>query len=105
MQQQQMHQGGQDYNNQNYHRPPSVNQQTSRPHSRTHSTEPPTSEEDGLLSYKHPPNFSEVMGLDFELEGGYGGGGSGQQFMPAGLNGDWQSDRDMRHRREMIQHM
>ena len=70
-------------------------------------------EEDGLLSYKHPPNFSEVMGLDFELEGGmvlYGGGGSGggqggQQFLPAGLNGDWQSDRDMRHRRAMIQHM
>jgi hypothetical protein len=59
-----------------------------------------------LLSYKHPPNFSEVMGLDFELDGGMGGGGGhGQQFLPAGLNGDWQSDRDMRHRREMIQHM
>jgi hypothetical protein len=28
-----------------------------------------------------------------------------QQYIPTGLNGNWQSDRDMPHRREMIQHM
>ncbi len=33
------------------------------------------------------------------------GGDYGQQFLPSGLNGDWQSDNDMHHRREMIQHM
>jgi len=33
------------------------------------------------------------------------GGEYGQQFLPSGLNGDWQSDNDMHHRREMIQHM
>ncbi|KAL7543116.1 hypothetical protein ACHAXR_012415 [Thalassiosira sp. AJA248-18] len=40
--------------------------------------------------------------------GGPGGGGPGdygQQFLPSGLNGDWQSDNDMHHRREMIQHI
>jgi hypothetical protein len=38
--------------------------------------------------------------------GGMGlGGDYGQQFLPSGLNGDWQSDNDMHHRREMIQHM
>ena len=25
--------------------------------------------------------------------------------LPCGLNGDWQSDNDVHHRREMIQHM
>lgn len=84
---------------------------SSRPHSRTQSHSgnnspkvdevPP--EEGGLLSYKHPPNFSEVMGFDLALDGG--GYSNDQQFLPSGLNGDWQSDRDMRHRREMIQHM
>lgn len=33
------------------------------------------------------------------------GGDYGQQYLPSGLNGDWQSDQDMHHRREMIQHM
>lgn len=28
-----------------------------------------------------------------------------QQYIPTGLNGNWQSDKDMPHRREMIQHM
>jgi hypothetical protein len=52
-----------------------------------------------LLSYKEAPNFSEVTGVDI------GDDDYGQQFLPTGLNGDWQSDRDMHHRREMIQHM
>ena len=94
-----------DYNG-NYHRQPSSSN-TSYPHSQahSHSNSPSAEEEGGLLSYKHPPNFSDIMGLDLELEGSGGGGGYGQQFLPAGLNGDWQSDRDMMHRREMIQHM
>lgn len=28
-----------------------------------------------------------------------------QHYIPTGLNGNWQSDKDMPHRREMIQHM
>jgi hypothetical protein len=35
-----------------------------------------------------------------------GGGDRQRQYnMPTGMNGNWQSDRDMPHRREMIQHM
>ena len=28
-----------------------------------------------------------------------------QQYIPTGLNGNWQSDKDMPHRRDMIQHV
>jgi len=34
-----------------------------------------------------------------------GGGPYSQEFLPNGLNGDWQSDNDMHHRRDMIQHI
>jgi len=49
----------------------------------------------GPLNYTQPPNASISPA----------GGDYGQQFLPSGLNGDWQSDNDMHLRREMIQHM
>ena len=60
-----------------------------------------------------PLNFNSAPGIGNTLIGGGGGGPNGpsgggdygQQFLPSGLNGDWQSDNDMHHRREMIQHM
>ena len=33
------------------------------------------------------------------------GSEDGNEFLPSGLNGDWRSDNDMHHRREMILHM
>jgi len=57
-----------------------------------------------------PLNYNPSPALDGSTQGtspnGTGLGGEyGQQFLPSGLNGDWQSDNDMHHRREMIQHM
>jgi hypothetical protein len=64
-----------------------------------------------------PLNFNSAPPLGNPVLGGAGGsngptgmglgiaGDYGQQFLPSGLNGDWQSDNDMHHRREMIQHM
>ena len=64
-----------------------------------------------------PLNFNAAPPLGNPLLGNAGGpngltgggmgtvGDYGQQFLPSGLNGDWQSDNDMHHRREMIQHM
>lgn len=62
-----------------------------------------------------PLNFNTAPGNSTNPSPGLiGGGGAGapltggeygQQFLPSGLNGDWQSDNDMHHRREMIQHM
>jgi hypothetical protein len=60
-----------------------------------------------------PLNFNTSPTIDGNtMTGGVGGpnvgglgGDYGQQFLPSGLNGDWQSDNDMHHRREMIQHM
>ena len=64
----------------------------------------------------HPPGSSNpTRRLDNTTSCGGGDGqvppGSGQQqpvpqqFQPSGLNGDWHSDNDLNHRREMIQHM
>jgi len=47
------------------------------------------------LNYTQPPNASNNSA----------GGEYGQEFLPSGLNGDWQSDKDMHLRREMIQHI
>jgi len=60
-----------------------------------------------------PLNFNTSPTIDGnDLTGGVEGpnvgglgGDYGQLFLPSGLNGDWQSDNDMHHRREMIQHM
>ena len=60
-----------------------------------------------------PLNFNTTPTIDGnDLTGGVEGpnvgglgGDYGQLFLPSGLNGDWQSDNDMHHRREMIQHM
>jgi hypothetical protein len=57
------------------------------------------------LNFQTSPTIDAMTGA----VGGSNGGGPeedyGQQFLPSGLNGDWQSDNDMHHRREMIQHM
>jgi len=64
----------------------------------------------------HPPGSSNpTRRLDNTTSCGGGGRqvlpGSGQQqpvpqqFLSSGLNGDWHSENDLNHRREMIQHM
>jgi len=63
------------------------------------SSNPPSTPVDGPLSFTQPPNSGGNGMMDPN------GGDYGQQFLPTGLNGDWQSDRDMHHRREMIQHI
>lgn len=79
--------------------------------SRTGSTSVNPSQSDGQSSSTGGPlNFNtvpSVNGVGGLVPGGLPGPGGdyGQQFLPSGLNGDWQSDNDMHHRREMIQHM
>ena len=44
-------------------------------------------------------------GSSSQSVGSGGGGGGRQQYLPSGLNGEWQSDEHMAHRRDMIQHI
>ena len=60
----------------------------------------PDGQSSGPLNFNSAPNLNGAPS-----SGDLGPGGDGQQFLPCGLNGDWQSDNDMHHRREMIQHM
>jgi len=48
---------------------------------------------------------SQHMGMQQRSSSGGMSSDSRQQYIPTGLNGNWQSDKDMPHRREMIQHM
>jgi hypothetical protein len=62
-----------------------------------------------------PHQHPQHMGMPRGSSQGGGGGSGGmqpppsenrqQQYIPTVLNGNWQSDKDMPHRREMIQHM
>ena len=45
-----------------------------------------------------------AMGLSGGVQSSSGGDRQ-RQYIAANMNGNWQSDRDMQHRREMIQHM